>query len=193
MENEPILRPINYGDSLAGIGVYITECQNEKVAIINVMGCFGMPMTPNNPFITIQQELQKLQNQNIKNIIIDFHAEATSEKRALMAMLKGKVSAICGTHTHIGTDDLEINDNTCYITDIGLSGANDGIIGMREEEPIQRFLTGKSNAFNVIKESDFKILQMVIFELQDGKCINAQKLKFYSHNKSIVLNDAIIF
>ena len=66
--------------------------------------------------------MEQLHNEGIKNIFIDFHGEATSEKRVIFMMLQGKVSGICGTHTHVGTDDLQVVDGTAYLTDIGLTG-----------------------------------------------------------------------
>jgi metallophosphoesterase (TIGR00282 family) len=177
-EEPHLLRPINYSSILPGKGVYIKEIKGEKVAIINLMGIFSMPMV-DNPIVAIDKELEKLKKENIKNIIIDFHAEATAEKRTLLMYLKGRVSSIFGTHTHIGTDDLEIREFTSYVSDIGLSGCNDGVIGMKEQAPIQRMLTGISSKFDINKNCD-KIFQAIVFDLENGKAINAFKIKAFN-------------
>ncbi len=190
LETEPILRPINYPSSAPGSGVGILSVGSEKLAVINALGHFTMPMV-DNPFTIVVKEVDRLKEQGFKNIFIDFHAEATSEKRALMAMLKGKVSAICGSHTHIGTDDLEINEGTFYVTDVGLTGCRDGVIGMDKKEPMQRFLTSISSKFDV-PNSCKKLLQGVIFELDDGKCIDAFKIKAYDFEEVKISQKAFL-
>ena len=177
-DDYPLLRPLNYSPLLPGKGYCVKEIQNEKVAIINLMGIFTMPFV-SNPFTMIEEKVEQLQKENIKNIIIDFHAEATAEKRALMMFLKGKVSAIFGTHTHIGTDDLEIVENTAYVSDVGLSGCNDGVIGMDAKAPIEKMLTGLSSRFDIDKNCS-KIFQAIIFDIKDGKCENAFKIKAFN-------------
>jgi calcineurin-like phosphoesterase len=113
LETEYVLRPDNYPLGVPGSGIKIfdveVEDRIEKLAVINLMGQFSMP-TVENPFNWARKLLENLKEDGIKNIFIDFHAEATSEKRVIFMMLKGEVSAICGTHTHIGTDDLQIVD-----------------------------------------------------------------------------------
>ncbi len=177
LDELPIVRPANYPDEISGCGVKIFDSGNEKLAVINLMGYFTMPIT-NNPFMIAEKLVKELEKEDIKNIFIDFHAEATSEKRALMCMLKGKVSAICGTHTHIGTDDMVIDDGTFYVSDVGLSGCRDGVIGMDEKAPIQRFLTGLPSSFDIPKKCK-RIFQMVVLEINKGKCKNAKKIKIF--------------
>ncbi len=181
LESEPILRPMNYPSSAPGSGVGYLSVGNEKLVVINLMGHYTMPMV-DNPFTMIVSEVDRLKEEGYENIFIDMHAEATSEKRALMAMLKGKVSAICGSHTHIGTDDLEIDKGTFYVTDVGLTGCRDGVIGMDKKEPMERFLTSISSKFDV-PNSCKKILQGVVFEISEGKCIDAFKIKAYDYER----------
>lgn len=179
IDEEPhLLRPINYSSFLPGKGVYIKEVKGEKIAIMNLMGLFAMPSV-DNPIVSIDKELEKLKQENIKNIILDFHAEATAEKRTMLMYLKGKISAIFGTHTHIGTDDLEITENTAYVSDVGLTGCNDGVIGMKEKAPIQRLLTGISHKFEIDRNCD-KIFQAIIFDIENGKCVNTFKIKAFN-------------
>jgi metallophosphoesterase (TIGR00282 family) len=122
-----VLRPHNYPTMVEGSGIKILYEHN--LAIVNLLGIYGMPHT-SNPFNMMNNILDILNKEGIKNILVDFHAEATSEKRVFLKLFEGKVSAICGTHTHIGTDDMEITSNTFYITDVGLTGCRDNIIGM---------------------------------------------------------------
>ncbi len=134
----------------------------------------------------IEEVIQGLQQEGIKHIIIDMHAEATSEKYALLHMIKGHVSAILGTHTHVATDDLQIVDGCCYVTDVGLTGCRDGVIGMSPDVPVKRFLTGLGGHFDVPDECK-ALLQMVVFELDDeGQCVGAEKIKIYDDKPKIV-------
>ena len=181
----PLIRPINYPKDIAGRGLYKTTILGKEVAVINLMGHYTMPMV-DNPFTMIVQEVKKLKEKNIQHIIIDMHAEASSEKNALRQMLKEDVSAILGTHTHVGTDDLQIIDGCCYVTDVGLTGCRDGVIGMDDSVPIKRFLTSLGGHYDIPNQCK-SILQMIVFELDDnGCCIDAQKIKIYDDKPKIV-------
>lgn len=176
-EDSVILRPHNYPQGVMGSGIYRKEIEGESFAVLNLMGHFGMPQC-DNAFICAKEAVETLHNQGIKNIIIDFHAEATSEKRAMFMMLKGKIGAILGTHTHIGTDDLEIFEGTFGVSDVGMSGARESVIGMEIDEPIQRFLNGLPNRLRIPEGKGIPtIFQMMVFELKNGKCTEAFKLK----------------
>ena len=136
-----ILRPANYPDGVKGIGS--TTFKSKKgyiIGIINLMGrIFMKPL--DCPFKTAEKEIKKLKNRTMVNII-DFHAEATSEKIALGRYLDGKVTAVLGTHTHIQTADEKIlPKGTAYITDVGMTGPHDSIIGAKKDAVFQRFLT----------------------------------------------------
>jgi hypothetical protein len=150
------------------------------------MGHYTMPMC-NNPFLTITEALETLEPHD--GVLIDFHAEATSEKRALLAMLKGKVSAIVGTHTHVGTDDLSVVEGTAYVTDVGLTGCRDNVIGMDVAAPLKRFLTGLPASFEVPNRCK-GILQMVVMEFEGRVCKEAFKLKLYDGMSEPVVLDA---
>ncbi len=177
----PILRPLNYPSGVPGRGVGYIELEGFRLCVINLMGLFGMPWCE-NPFILMQKELENLESND--GIFIDFHAEATSEKESLMQLLKGKVVGIVGTHTHVGTDDLHIENGTVYLTDIGLTGCRDGVIGMDSKSPIKRALTGLPSSFDVPKKCK-SILQMLIFDVEDKKCVNAYKLKILDDKEYI--------
>lgn len=184
-EKYPLIRPINYPKETPGSGVYRTPISDKEIAVINLMGYYTMPMV-DNPFTKIKEEIERLKAEGTKHIIIDMHAEATSEKQALLHLLKEDVSAILGTHTHVATDDLQIRNGCCYVTDVGLTGCIDGVIGMDSEVPLKRFLTGMGGHYTV-PESCHAIFQMVVFELDnEGRCVEAQKIKIYENEPKVV-------
>ena len=184
-EKYPLIRPINYPKELAGKGLYETMVLGEKLAIINLMGHYTMPMV-DNPFTMIVEEVAKLKSQGIKHIIIDIHAEASAEKNALRQILKHDVSALLGTHTHVSTDDLQVVDGCCYVTDVGLTGCRDGVIGMDDAVPVKRFLTSLGGHYDV-PDMCKTVLQMIVFELNDeGRCVGAEKIKIYDDKPKIV-------
>lgn len=190
LESKPVLRPDNYPEGVPGSGVKTVEINGIKLAIINLMGLYTMPQVL-NPFTHILEIVEKLESENVKHIFIDFHAEVTAEKRILMQLLKGRVSAICGTHTHVGTDDQEITDGTYYVTDVGMTGCRDNVIGMESDIPIKKALTGLGGHFNVPNNCK-SIMQIIIIEIdKDGKSIDGFKIKLYD-NKSEVISKSII-
>ncbi len=190
LETDYVLRPDNYPLGVPGTGVGVYNIGDEKLAVINLMGQYTMP-TVENPFNWAIKLVSKLQEEGIKNIFIDFHGEVTSEKRVIFMMLKGQVSGICGTHTHVGTDDLQIVNGTAYLTDIGLTGCRDNIIGMNEKIPIQKATTGIGGHFEV-PNSCKAILQMMIIDIEDGAAINSFKLKKYCDRPNLIKTEAII-
>ncbi|CAA6808538.1 MAG: Phosphoesterase family protein [uncultured Sulfurovum sp.] len=181
-EDYPLIRPINYPRKSPGEGLIKVKVLTHEVAILNVMGHYTMPMV-DNPFVMMDEVVDKLLEEGIKHIIVDIHAEATSEKLAMMHILKQRVSALLGTHTHVGTDDLMIVDGCCYVSDVGLTGCRDGVIGMHKDIPINRFLTGISGHYDIAKKCQ-NILQVVVFELDDdGRSVNAEKIKIYDNGE----------
>jgi metallophosphoesterase (TIGR00282 family) len=183
-ETMELLRPHNYPKEVPGTGLKIYEVHGEKLALLNVMGHYSMPHTQ-NAFRLAQECVESLSADGIKNIFIDFHAEATSEKRAMLMMLQGKVSGLMGTHTHVGTDDLQITEGTAYLTDIGLTGCRDNVIGMDAKVPMARFLTSMPGHFEVPKKCK-RILQMAVMELQEGRCVDAFKIKCFDDGREFI-------
>lgn len=182
-DTHEILRPHNYPEEVKGTGCKIYEIDGEKLAVLNLMGHYSMPYA-DNAFRCAKSTVESLHKEGIKNIFIDFHAEATSEKRAMMMLLQGEVSAIIGTHTHVSTDDLQIANGTLYLSDIGLSGCRDNVIGMDEKVPLKQFLTGMKGHFDIPKSCK-KILQAVIMDINDGKCSGAFKIKYLDDGRVI--------
>jgi hypothetical protein len=178
----PLIRPINYPKKSPGEGLFEINILNHRVAVLNVMGHYTMPMV-DNPFVMMDEIVDELVEKGIQHIIVDMHAEATSEKLAMMQILKKRVSAVFGTHTHVGTDDLSIIDGCCYVSDVGLTGCRDGVIGMDKKVPTHRFLTGIGGHFDVPKSCQ-EIFQIIIFELDDqGRGVQAEKLKIYDNGE----------
>lgn len=185
----PLIRPINYPRSTPGEGLFQTTILGKTLAVINLMGHYTMPMI-DNPFTKIIETVEALESKGITHIVIDMHAEASSEKQALFHLLRDRVSAILGTHTHVGTDDLQIRSGCCYVTDVGLTGCRDNVIGMEIGAPIKRFLTGVGSHFDVPDECR-AMLQMIVFELDDtGLCVDSQKIKLLDDNRKY-LTEAI--
>jgi len=185
-DTHEILRPHNYPDEVAGTGCKTYDVQGEKLAVLNLMGHFSMPYC-DNAFRCAKNTVDSLKEQGVENIFIDFHAEATSEKRAMMMLLQGQVSGIIGTHTHVSSDDFQISEGTAYLTDIGLSGCRDNVIGMDEKVPLQQFLTGMKGHYDIPKKCK-KILQMAVMDISNGKCISAFKLKIFDDGRFIESN-----
>lgn len=188
-DTHEILRPHNYPSDVGGTGCKVYEVAEEKLGVLNLMGHYSMPYT-NNAFRCATSTVESLRSEGVKNIFVDFHAEATSEKRAMMMLLQGSVSAIIGTHTHVSTDDFQIANNTAYLTDIGLSGCRDNVIGMDEASPLKQFLTGVKGHFDIPKKCK-KILQIAIMDFSDGKCESAFKLKIFDDGR-VIRTDAWI-
>ncbi len=187
LESMPLLRPHNYPQEVKGTGCRIFDLAGEKLAVLNIMGHYGMPYV-DNAFRCARDTVAQLREEGIAHIFLDFHAEASSEKRSMMMLLQGQVSGIIGTHTHVGSDDFQIVQGTAYLTDIGLTGCRDNVIGMDQRVPLERFLTGVSGRFEV-PEKCRKILQIAIMTLEEGKCTDAYKLKIFDDGR-VIRSDA---
>ena len=132
-----ILRPANYAPQVPGRGwgVYETKCGD--VAVIDLIGRCGMDYGPDNPFLLIEKILKQLET---KIILVEFHAEATSEKLAMGYLLDGRVSALWGTHTHVPTADCRVlPKGTGYVTDLGMTGPRESVLGIRPDLSIAKF------------------------------------------------------
>ena len=140
IDDSRVIRPINYLDGTAGRGFRFFACNNKKILIINAVGRVYMEPV-NNPFLAVRNTVNEL-NSKADIIIVDFHAEATSEKKAMGYLLDGKVNLIYGTHTHVQTaDDIILPKGSAYITDIGMTGPKHSIIGADKSIIITSFLT----------------------------------------------------
>ena len=156
-----LLRPANYPSSAPGTGSYVFQLPNCKVAVLNVMGRTFMNMSLDCPFKTVDGELSMLKGET-DIVIVDFHAEATSEKQAFAHYLDGRVTAVLGTHTHVQTADNKVSEaGTAYISDAGMTGPHDSALGMKFEAAVGRFLTGLPKKFTCASE-DVKACGVII-------------------------------
>jgi len=170
-EDVPVLRPLNYPPGVPGRGYVIKN----KTMVVNLMGRTFMTSI-DDPFRTMDKLLEEL-SARTKVIIIDFHAEATSEKVALGRYLDGRVSAVLGTHTHVGTIDTRIlPGGTAYVTDIGMTGPDDSVIGDDPEAVIQRFLTMMPHHLSVGKGRPVFNAVMVEADEKSGRAISIERI-----------------
>ncbi|MEN2985397.1 MAG: TIGR00282 family metallophosphoesterase [Thermodesulfovibrionaceae bacterium] len=162
-KEQRVLRPLNYPPGVPGVGSVVMKTKkNNKVATLNVSGRVFMNLL-DCPFRSTREELKKIKEEtNI--ILIDFHGEATSEKLAYAYYFDGEVSAIVGTHTHVQTADERIlPKGTAYITDVGMTGSEDSIIGFRKQEVIDKFLFQMPKKFEIASSS--LIFSAVVLEI----------------------------
>lgn len=177
LEQMDVIRPLNYGPGAWGRGFIIKEIKGKKIAVINLLGRVFMPPME-CPFNAVAGVLETIRKET-PFIIVDMHAEATSEKLALGYYLAGKVSAVLGTHTHIPTADERIIDGvTAYITDAGMTGSFDSVLGREKQQIIERFVTNMPVRFN-LAQGDVRA-QGVIIEVDDasGKALSIERVEF---------------
>ena len=177
IERQPrLLRPVNYPPGTPGRGSTVVETPaGIKVGVLNLEGRVYMKNL-DCPFRCADAELELLRKQT-SIILLDFHAETTSEKASLGWYLDGRVSAVVGTHTHVQTADERILPNgTAYITDVGMTGSFDSVIGVDKGQAIQRFLTQQSVKFDIPKK-DLRINAVVIgIDTKTGKAVSIERI-----------------
>lgn len=176
--NEPrLLRPINYPEGTPGNGSVILETAKGKVAVVQVQGRSFMQPPLENPFLAIETEIARLQSLGIKVIVVEIHAETTSEKIAMGRMLDGRVSLVVGTHTHVQTaDDSVFPGGTGYLTDAGMCGPEESILGRAIESVVWRFKTGMPTRFPVAKGPVRLCGVIVDADVESGRCLAIERL-----------------
>lgn len=176
LDQEPrLLRPANYPPKNPGKGTYVFETRGKgKIGILNLQGrVFMEPI--DCPFRTADEELKSLRA-STPVIVVDFHAEASSEKQALGWYLDGRVSAVLGSHTHVPTADERIlPQGTAFITDVGMVGGYNSVIGIRRDQSVKRFLSGRPQRFEPEKEGVFFCAVVVEVEPKTGKAISIRR------------------
>ena len=177
IENVPVLRPANYPKGTPGSGYKIIDLG--KVLLINLMGITsfgGKNSFLDNPFVRIDEILEETKNENIDAKIVDFHAEATSEKYSMGFYLDGRVDAVLGTHTHVPTcDNMVLPKGTLYITDIGMCGAIDSSLGVKADITIKMFLTAMNQHFEW-ESAGRKAFRSVLLDLQAKTIVRIDKI-----------------
>jgi len=172
-----ILRPINYPPGAPGYGSIVHTLPNgTKAAVLNISGRVFMSAL-DCPFRTGKEEIERLR-ESANIIIVDFHAEATSEKIAFGYFIDGKVSAVIGTHTHVQTADEKIlPGGTAYITDVGMTGPSFSVIGIEKEQIVERFLLQMPMKFEVAKGEGIMCAVVVEIDEKTGKSTAIQRLQ----------------
>jgi hypothetical protein len=171
-QSAPIIRPMNYPEGAPGRGVY----KRNGIAVLNAMGRTFMGVALEDPFRAVDRALEETGDCPVR--ILDFHAEATSEKIAMAYYLDGRVSAVIGTHTHVPTSDTRILPNgTAYVSDLGMVGALHSVLGMQIEPVIERFLTQLPNRFEPEDKGPavFNSVQVQIDE-ESGRALSIERV-----------------
>ncbi|MGB3339903.1 MAG: TIGR00282 family metallophosphoesterase [bacterium] len=172
-----ILRPANYPDGVPGTGFGVYEKQGTKIGLINLEGRVFM-QPKEDPFKIGREIVEKMQKETC-NIFVDFHAEATSEKKTLGYYLSKSVTACLGTHTHVQTADEQIiNGHTAYITDIGMVGSSDSVIGFKRDEITKYILLSTPQKFKVAKDDIIANCVIVDFDVRYGQAKSIIRYNF---------------
>ena len=174
-ERKRILRPANYGPQCPGRGINTFRTAYGEICVLNLLGRFTLDNNTDNPFVIADGYMREIRE---KIILVDFHAEGTSEKRAMGFLLDGKVSAIWGTHTHVQTSDAcVLPKGTGYITDLGMTGPVDSVLGIDPEQSIGKFMGDPPMRYN--SASGPCKLEGCVFEIDPdtGKCLSAEGIR----------------
>jgi len=176
-ENPRVIRPLNFPLGVPGRGWVLAETSaGVPVVVVNLAGRVFMDAV-DCPFRTMERGLREFSTLS-PNILVDFHAEATSEKQAMGWFLDGKVSALVGTHTHVPTaDERLLPQGTAYISDVGMTGPWDSVIGMKKDMAVQRFLTHMPSRFEAARK-EVKISAVLIgVNEETGRATDIQRIK----------------
>lgn len=183
-ENDCVLRPANLEGEAAGKGYCLADLGYTSVAVINLLGRIYLErVAASNPFIAADELIQKARADGAEIIIVDFHAEATSEKRALGFYLDGKISALFGTHTHVQTaDDQILKNGTGYITDLGMTGPVDSCLGVKNEIIIDRLKNGARRGLS--RQTAERCLTAAFLKLTgaSGKTVDTERIYIEERN-----------
>ena len=165
IDNPKLIRPANYSKGIPGKGYNIFKCNNKNIAVVNLIGRTDMNILSENPFIVVDQVVNKIKN-DTDIIIVDFHAEATAEKIAMKHYLDGRATIVFGTHTHVQTADEEITEKgTAYITDIGMTGPKKSVIGMDVGVSFKRFVTSLPERYKLADSE--AMINGCVFKIND--------------------------
>ena len=174
-ERRKILRPGNFGPQCPGRGIGVYHTNFGDVCVLNLMGRFTLDANTDNPFVIADGYMAEIQE---KIILVDFHAEGTSEKKAMGYLLNGKASAVWGTHTHVQTSDAAVlSGGTGYITDLGMTGPVDSVLGIDPEQSIGKFMGDPPRRYESAKGPC--AMEGCIFEIdpETGRCLRAEAVR----------------
>jgi metallophosphoesterase (TIGR00282 family) len=171
-----LLRPANYPPGTPGAGSIVVKAGPHKVAVLNLMGRVFLPDL-DCPFRKANEEVERLRAET-PIIVVDMHAEATSESAAMGWHLDGRVSAVVGTHRHVQTaDERLLPKGTAYITDLGLTGPTDSVIGVEPELALARFLSGMPNRFEPAKGPAMLQGAVIRIDPETGRGLSIERLR----------------
>ena len=175
---DDLLRPANYPDGVPGRGYGVYEKKGVKFAVVNLMGRIFLDPNLDNPFRVFDSVYEEI-SKKTKIIVVDFHAETTSEKWAFGIYVDGRASVVYGTHTHVPTaDEAILKRGTAYITDVGMTGAMYSVIGMHSKEPIERFLYALPRRFKVEEKEDIVLNALVVdVDEENGKAKEIKRVR----------------
>lgn len=175
MEDCPrILRPANFAPQVPGLGWKVYDTSAGEVAVIDLIGRCAMDFVPDNPFLVVDKILKEIRT---PRILVELHAEATSEKLAMGYMLDGRVSAVWGTHTHVPTADARVlPKGTGFVTDLGMTGPRDGILGIRPEQSIAKFRGDLTERYRWAEGPTKMEAVLFTIDAASGKCRKAERV-----------------
>ncbi len=174
-DHRNILRPANFAPQNPGRGWGIYDSKLGPVAVINLIGRVNMDYGPDNPFLMIDKILPQVQD--ARWILVDFHAEATSEKLAMGYMLDGRITALWGTHTHVPTADARVlPKGTGYITDLGMTGPKDSVIGIQPELSIEKFRGGVYRPYKAAEGECVLSGAVFTVDTETGRCTEVRRI-----------------
>ena len=181
-DNSRIIRPANYAPQAPGRGWGIYDSVAGPVAVIDLQGRVSMDCTPDNPFLAVEKILPQI---DTKLIFVELHAEATSEKLAMGYMLDGRISALWGTHTHVPTSDTQVlPQGTGYVTDLGMTGPQISVLGIRPDLSIAKFRGDLTERYRWA-DGPTK-LEAVVFTIdtETGLCKTVERVDLYDQNSA---------
>ncbi len=173
-ENPCIVRPANFAPQVPGRGWATFDTKFGRVAVVELIGRCGMDYGPDNPFLLIDKILPQI---DAKLIFVEIHAEATSEKLAMGWMLDGRVCAVWGTHTHVPTADAQVlPKGTGYVTDLGMTGPVNSILGVRPDQSISRFRGNLPSRYQWAEGPTKLEAALFTIDTATGKCLKAERV-----------------
>lgn len=169
-----ILRPVNFAPQLPGRGFGVFDTKAGPLAVVNLIGRCDMPFGPDNPFLLADKLLGRC---DTKLVLLDFHAEATSEKLAMGYMVDGRASAVWGTHTHVPTADCQIlPKGTGYVTDLGMTGPVHSVLGVKTEQSIANFRGDLTSRFEAAPGACKLESALFTIDVKTGLCTHAERI-----------------
>ena len=174
-ERTKILRPANFAPQCPGRGIAVFHRDFGDICVLNLMGRFTLDSNTDNPFVIADGYMAEIRE---KIILVDFHAEGTSEKRAMGFLLDGKASAVWGTHTHVQTSDACVLPNgTGYITDLGMTGAENSVLGIDPQQSIGKFMGDPPRRYEAAKGPTKLEGCVFTIDTENGRCIEAEGVR----------------